>query len=257
MGRRPRGAPRAALPVVDVLAVSGGGEDGAFGAGVLTAWTRTGTRPEFRLLTGVSTGALTAPFAFLGPAYDARLEEVYTRLAPSEVLRKRCLTAAIFNDAIFDTAPPFATISRILDEAMLADIAREYGRGRRLLVGTTDLDARRPVIWNLGAIAASGSPRALDLTRRLLLASAAIPGAFPPVMIDVEADGRRYQEMHVDGGATAQMFLFPGRPRPRRSPPARRPAPCASGSSATAGSTPTGPRPTAAPFPSPAPRWRP
>lgn len=92
---------------------------------------------------------------------------------------------------------------------MMAAIAREYEKGRLLLIGTTNLDVMRPVIWNIGAIAASGRPGALDLFRRLLMASSAVPAVFPPVLIDVEVGGQHYQEMHVDGGAVAQMFLYP------------------------------------------------
>jgi predicted acylesterase/phospholipase RssA len=195
----------------DVLVLSGGGEDGAFGAGLLTEWTRQGTRPEFRVVTGVSTGALTAPFAFLGPSRDAQLREVYTNIDISRVLAWREWHAAVFDDAVGDSAPLAATIARFLDEGMLAEIAAAYDAGRVLLIGTTDLDARRGVVWNMGAIARSGAPGALDLARRVLLASASIPGAFPPVMFDVEAEGRRYQEMHVDGGAVSQLFLFPER----------------------------------------------
>lgn len=201
--------PRAPLPMTNILAVSGGGEDGAFGAGLLCGWTETGTRPVFNLVTGVSTGALTAPFAFLGPAYDGALRDVYTNVTIRDVAESRGMVAAIFDDALADTAPLYRTISRHLDETMLAALARAYDDGRLLLIGTTNLDAQIPVVWNIGAIAKSGDPRALDLIRRLLLASAAVPGAFPPVMIDVEIDGRRHQEMHVDGGAIAQAFAYP------------------------------------------------
>jgi predicted acylesterase/phospholipase RssA len=197
------------LPETDILAVSGGGADGAFGAGLLTGWTEAGTRPEFKLVTGVSTGALTAPFAFLGSAWDPKLTAVYTEIKPADVFEKRGFTAAIWNDAMSDTAPLWRLISRYVNQEMLAAIAGEYAKGRLLLIGTTDLDARRPVIWNIGAIAASGQPQALDLFRKILLASAAIPAAFPPALFDVEVNGQRYQEMHVDGGAIAQMFLYP------------------------------------------------
>jgi Patatin-like phospholipase len=208
--RRFRGLPASAvLPPLNLLAVSGGGENGAFGAGLLTAWTERGDRPVFDLVTGVSTGALTAPFAYLGSAWDAQLRAVYTEITLADVLVKRGLTAAVWDDALSDTTPLFGTISRQLDDRMLAAIAEAYGQGRLLLVGSTDLDAQMPVIWNIGAIAASGHPRALDTIRRILLASAAIPGAFPPVMFDVTLDGRPYQEMHVDGGAFAQAFLYP------------------------------------------------
>jgi hypothetical protein len=197
------------LPSVSYLAISGGGDNGAFGAGLLNGWTQAGTRPEFKMVTGVSTGALIAPFAFLGPDYDAALREVYTTMTPERVYRARGIAAALFDDAMADTTPLSEVIAKHADEKMLAAIAREYGEGRLLLIGTTDLDAQRPVIWNIGALAASGHPQALDLFRKILRASAAIPGAFQPVMVDVELDGRKYQEMHVDGGAIAQLFLYP------------------------------------------------
>lgn len=199
----------AMVPELNLLAVSGGGENGAFGAGLLNGWTTQGTRPVFDLATGVSTGALTAPFAFLGPAWDGPLREVYTEITPEQVLRRRWLTAAIFDDALADTTPLFETISRYLDERMLAAIAAGYAEGRLLLIGTADIDAQEPVVWNIGAMAASGHPRALDTIRRILLASAAIPGAFPPVLFDVTLDGAPHQEMHVDGGTFAQAFLYP------------------------------------------------
>jgi predicted acylesterase/phospholipase RssA len=205
LGLRP-GQP---LPKVNLLSVSGGGENGAFGAGLLCGWSELGTRPEFNLVTGVSTGALTAPFAFLGRDYDPQLRAVYTDLTLRDIAESRGLLAALFDDGLADTTPLFRTISRYLDQSMLAAIARAYQGGRLLLIGSTHLDAQVPVIWNIGAIAASGHPRALDSVRRILLASASIPGAFPPVMFDVLVDGQPHQEMHVDGGAFAQAFLYP------------------------------------------------
>ncbi len=202
-------APDAALPEMQLLAVSGGGENGAFGAGLLCGWSEQGTRPTFELVTGVSTGALIAPFAYLGASHDPQLRAVYTELTPDRVLLKRAMTAALFDDAMADNSPLLKTISRYVDESMLADLAKNYEEGRLILVGTSDLDAQQGVLWNLGAIAKSGHPRALDTIRRILLASAAIPGAFPPTMFDVTLDGTAYQEMHVDGGAYAQAFLYP------------------------------------------------
>lgn len=199
----------AKLPPADYLAVSGGGEDGAFGAGLLIAWTESGQRPEFKMVTGVSTGALIAPFAFLGPAYDDKLKQVFTKTSEKSIFTKRFFTAAFFDDALSDTSPLFALISGYVNDDMMKDLAREYQKGRLLFIGTTYLDARRPVIWNIGAIAASGDPKAAEVIRKILLASAAVPMAFPPVMFDVVADGQHYQEMHVDGGAFAQLFLYP------------------------------------------------
>jgi predicted acylesterase/phospholipase RssA len=198
-----------AMPELKLLSVSGGGENGAFGAGLLCGWSEQGTRPEFDVVTGVSTGALTAPFAFLGPRYDPQLRAVYTELKPEQILKVRGFVAALIDDALADNTPLYETISRYLDAAMMGEIARAYGQGRLLLIGTANMDSQRPVIWNIGAIASSGHPQALETIRRVLLASAAIPGAFPPTMFNVTADGKPYQEMHVDGGAFAQAFLYP------------------------------------------------
>jgi patatin-like phospholipase len=208
--RRVRGLKTLAdMPPLQLLAVSGGGENGAFGAGLLCGWSVQGARPTFDLVTGISTGALTAPFAFLGPDYDPQLRAVYTQTAAHEILSKRSIAAALFNDALADNEPLFRTISRYVDDRMLAGIAAAYDAGRLLLIASTNIDAQVPVIWNIGAIAKSGHPKAADTVRRILLASAAIPGAFPPSMIDVTVDGKTYQEMHVDGGAVAQTFLYP------------------------------------------------
>lgn len=197
------------LPPAYYLAISGGGADGAYGAGLLCGWTAAGTRPEFKVVTGISTGALTAPFAFLGPAYDDRLRKVYTSVKTEQIATSRWILAAFTDDALMDTVPLRKLLVTLADEQMMRDIAREYARGRLLWVATTNLDSNRGVIWNIGAIASSGDPKALHLIHDILIASAAIPAAFPPVMIDVEADGKRYQEMHVDGGAKAQVFLYP------------------------------------------------
>jgi predicted acylesterase/phospholipase RssA len=197
------------LPPASFLAVSGGGDNGAFGAGLLCGWSETGERPVFKVVTGVSTGALIAPFAFLGPRYDRVLREAYTQISQKDIFRARSLLLALFNDAMADTTAMFRLVTRYVTRELLAEIAAEYEKGRLLLVGTTDLDARQPVIWNMTAIAASGKPEALDLFRKIMLASSAVPGAFPPVMIDVDVNGRAYQEMHVDGGASAQVFLYP------------------------------------------------
>jgi predicted acylesterase/phospholipase RssA len=183
------------LPPANFLAISGGGEDGAFGAGLLIGWTAAGTRPEFKLVTGISTGALTAPFAFLGPKYDDQLKAVYTTISQKDVLEQRGFLAAIYDDALADNAPLRQLVAKYVTADMLKDIAAENAKGRILAIGTTNLDARRPVVWNIGKIAASGNPKALDLVRDILVASAAIPGAFPPMMIDVEVNGKAYQEM--------------------------------------------------------------
>jgi hypothetical protein len=197
------------LPPANYLAISGGGDDGAYGAGLLCGWTAAGNRPEFKLVTGISTGALISPFAFLGPKYDAKLREVYTNTSPADILEARSFTAAVFDDALADNKPLWNLLQKHVTEKMLHDTAEEYKKGRILLIATTNLDNRRAVIWNMTKIAASGHPNALDLFRKLMMTSAAIPGAFPPTMIDVVAGGKKYQEMHVDGGTVSQVFVYP------------------------------------------------
>ena len=197
------------LPPAVFLAISGGGDNGAFGAGLLCGWTAAGDRPEFKLVTGISTGALIGPFAFLGSSYDDQLKEFYTNVSPKDILEKRSLMSALFSDAAADNRPLRELVEKAVTKNMLDAIAAEYKKGRLLLVATVDLDAREGLIWNMTKIAASGHPKALELFRSVMIASAAIPGAFPPTMIDVEAGGQKYQEMHVDGGTMAQVFIYP------------------------------------------------
>jgi len=207
--RASAGVTNGPLPPANFLAISGGSDDGAFGAGLLVGWSEAGMRPEFKLVTGVSTGALIAPFAFLGSDHDPQLRAVFTGVEPDDIFERRSILTVLFKDSFADTAPIYRLISHYVNDEMLAAIAREYAKGRLLLIGTTNLDDGRPVIWNIGAIAASGKPGAIELFRKILLASAAVPALFPPVLIDVEVGGKRFQEMHVDGGAVAQMFLYP------------------------------------------------
>ncbi len=191
------------------LALSGGGGDGAFGAGLLNGWTKAGDRPEFTVVSGVSTGALMAPFAFLGPAYDATLREMYTGGFGVTLLDSPSLINAIFGSGVFDGNRLQSLVGKFVTNDVVAQVAQEHRRGRRLLMLTTNLDAQRPVIWNMGAIAASGSPGAVELFRSVMAASASIPGAFSPTLITAEGDGRRFQEMHVDGGVTGNVFILP------------------------------------------------
>jgi hypothetical protein len=191
------------------LAVSGGGQNGAFGAGFLVGWTAAGDRPEFMAVTGVSTGALIAPFAFMGPGYDAQLEAVFTTISTRDILRKRTWLAAATSDALADIEPLRALLSRHINGKFLDDFVKECNRGRQLLIATTNLDSGRPVQWRLCDIALSGHPQALELIRAVILASVSVPGAFPPAIIEVETeDGQRFDELHVDGGVTAQVFLY-------------------------------------------------
>ena len=191
-----------------VLALSGGGADGAFGAGLLAGWSARGTRPQFTIVTGASAGALIAPFAFLGPAYDETLKSVFATGEMANLLQSEGL-AGLFGTGLFKTEPLRDLVARHVDAHMLAAIAREYRAGRRLYVVTTNLDAQRTAIWDMGKIAASEGPGALDLFRNVLTASASIPGVFSPMLIDVDVDGRHSAEMHVDGGVTTNVLILP------------------------------------------------
>lgn len=202
-------------PVINGLVLSGGGEDGAFGAGLLCGWTKSGTRPQFKVVTGISTGALIATFAFLGPAYDNHLRIAYTTVSDQDIYEQHSKFAIILSLAnirplpsVADNKPLANLINRLITPQVLADVAKEQLKGRRLLVGTTQLYAERLVIWDMGAIATSGSPQALNIFRQVLLASASIPVSFPPQFFTVEAGGRKYSEMHVDGGVEAELMLF-------------------------------------------------
>ncbi len=186
------------------LAISGGGSAGAFGGGVLTGWTELGKRPEFAMVTGVSIGALIAPYAFLGPGYDEAVRKNFTTISAADIFEDR-----MSRDSLFDYWPLKRQIEQNVTGKLLAEIAAQHARGRRLLVATTSLDAGRRVVWNMGAIAARGDQRAIELFRAILLASCSIPGIFAPVAIEVEANGRKFQEMHSDGTLTAPFFVVP------------------------------------------------
>lgn len=201
--------PDARYAPINYLALSGGGGNGAFGAGLLVGWTEHGSRPEFRAVAGISTGALTAPFAFLGAEYDGLLKDLYTTTSTKQIVEKRSVFTIFNTDAAAQSGPLRKLIADVIGGKVLAQIAMEHNKGRRLFIGTTNLDAERPVIWNIGAIAASGQPDALTLVHDILLASAAIPGIFPPIYFKVAARGQIYDEMHVDGGTTSQVFLYP------------------------------------------------
>ena len=186
------------------LAISGGGSDGAYGAGVLTGWSEAGTRPEFAVVTGSSIGSLIAPFAFLGPRYDEEIRKNFTTIAAADIFEDRAT-----RDSLFDHWPLKRVIEQRVTPKLLAEIAAEHARGRRLLVATSNLDAGRRVVWNMGAIAARGDDKALKLFREILLASCSIPGFFSPVGIEVEANGKRFEELHNDGTLTAPFFVIP------------------------------------------------
>jgi len=191
------------------LALSGGGANGAFGAGLLNGWTDAGTRPPFVIVTGISTGALIAPFAYMGPQYNQQLKELYTTISTKDILKLKGIFNIFGTDSVSDTSPLKSLLEKYMDEKFLQGIAKEYAKGRILLIGTTNLDAQRPVIWNMGKIASSNHPDAAKLFRNIMVASASIGSAFPPAYLEVEVDGKRYDEMHVDGGTTSQVFLYP------------------------------------------------
>ncbi|HSR80014.1 MAG TPA: patatin-like phospholipase family protein [Hyphomicrobiaceae bacterium] len=194
-------------PVSNLLAISGGADDGAFGAGLLVGWSAQGSRPEFDLVTGISAGALIAPFAFLGRDHDRELAGLFTSYGADQIYQANVLSGLLGGNALADSAPLARLIEHYVDGRFLRFIAAERAKGRFLLVGTTNLDAQRPVYWDMGKIAQKGNAQALDLFRRVLLASASIPGVFPPVLVEVQAGGHLYQEMHVDGGTTREVFF--------------------------------------------------
>jgi len=186
-----------------VLAISGGAANGAYGAGLLNGWSHSGARPVFKVVTGVSTGAIIAPFAFLGTDYDGKLKEFYTKYSTRDVARMH-----LSNNAFTSTWPLVQLIEKYFDEGLLKKIAVEYNNGRRLYVGTTNLDAQRLIIWDMGKIASIGDANSLKLFRKVILASVSIPMAFPPVYFNVEFQDKMYDEMHVDGGVVRQVFFL-------------------------------------------------
>jgi hypothetical protein len=196
---------------VNVLVLSGGGGAGAFGAGILLGWNRLGTLPSFQIVTGVSVGALIAPFAFLGPEWDNQLSRVFAGSHVPDLLRHRFFgwVSALFGWSIFQGGPLDALVDRYVTPDLLRAVAAQAAKGRMLLVATTDLDSGQVVVWNMGAIAARGGPQALGLFRRVLIASASVPGYFPPMLIPVQAAGRVFDEMHVDGSTSASILFAP------------------------------------------------
>ncbi|MCX8252641.1 Alpha/beta hydrolase [Beijerinckiaceae bacterium RH AL1] len=191
------------------LALSGGGGNGAYGAGILNGWTQSGRRPTFNAVSGVSTGALMAPFAFLGPAYDATLADIYTGGEAETLVAAPDFGRAAFGSSLFGGHRLLDLVSRYVTPDIVEAIAREHRAGRRLYVVTTNIDSKRGVVWNIGAIAASGRPDSIDLIRKVLAASASVPLVFAPQLIEVTADGREFQEMHADGNVTTAVFTLP------------------------------------------------
>ncbi len=200
-------SPGPATESFDILALSGGAYDGAFGAGVMGGWTTTGTRPKFTFVTGVSAGALIAPFAFLGPGYDGEMQKAFSEDAAEDLGDLGNILTLL---GTVDTRHEMLVtlVDKFVDQHLLQAVAAEHAKGRRLLILTTNLDAQRGVVWDMGAIAAGGM-QYRELFRNVLVASASIPGLFGPTYIEVQANGHAFREMHVDGGATSQVFVLP------------------------------------------------
>lgn len=211
-------------PKKNILVLSGGGAFGAYPAGLLVGWTEAGTRPEFDVVTGISTGALIAVFAFAGPEYDPILKQNYTSTTNKDIYRMKNIVRGLLTESLAESTPMRDRIKQTATPEMIAKVAAEHKKGRRLYIGTTDLDARRPVIWDMGQIACEDTEAARELFRMVVLASASIPGFFPPVRIPVTINGEKYVERHVDGGVTSSVFV-----RPPWMPPADRRDPAKSG----------------------------
>lgn len=196
-------------PPRHVLALSSGGLYGAYSSGFLAGWSDTGTRPEFDVVTGVSTGALIAPLAFLGPEFDDRMQQLYTSIRAEDVFKIRAWVTIPFKDAVASSAPLRKLIESQVTPELMERVAAEHRKGRRLYVGTTNLNTRRLVVWDMGAIAARPCPEGCRLFRDVLLASCSVPGMLPPVPFTVEVDGQTITELHADGGVSSQIFVPP------------------------------------------------
>jgi hypothetical protein len=193
---------------LNILSLSGGGAGGSFGAGVLMGWTRQGTRPDFDIVTGVSVGALYAPFAFLGSSWDEQMVQAFPRSRLEHLLRGS-LASTLFGASLYRGKPLHDLVDGLVTVQLLQAVARESSTGRVLLVATTNLDTQEAVIWDLGAIARQGDDHARALFRDVLIAATSIPGIFPPVMIQVQQAGSTYQEMHADAATTTSLFVAP------------------------------------------------
>jgi len=180
---------------------------GAFGVGVLSGWTETGERPVFDVVTGISTGGLIATYAFLGPKYDERLRTTMIGITRADILRGRPAVNLPFANSLYTSRPMAKLIEKEVTPETLAEVAAAHAEGRRLYIGTTNIDTHKLVIWDMGAIASRGTCESADLYRKIVLASSSVPGVFPPVKLEVEVDGQRYDELHVDGGVSDEVIF--------------------------------------------------
>ena len=192
-----------------VLVLTGGGSYGAYRAGVLAGWTESGARPVFDVVTGTSTGALIGSFAFLGSDYDAFLRRYYTCVTNDDLYHRRHFPFSLLAESLADSTPLAKMIAEAITDERVQAMAAEHRKGRRFYVGTSDLDTRRGVVWDIGALAARDTPGDRELVRNILVASSSIPGFFPPVRIPVMVDGVRHVERHVDGVTSASMLFAP------------------------------------------------
>jgi predicted acylesterase/phospholipase RssA len=191
---------------LNILAMSGGGANAAFGAGALVGLTRSGSRPQFTVVTGVSAGALIAPYAFLGSAWDAELVEIYTSGQAEHLLQPRGL-GALFGSSIYRGTPLVDLVNHYTTDALIQAVAREAATGRLLLIVTTDVETGEPVVWDLGSIAVNGGPHARTLFRDVLVASASVPGMLPPTIIRVPEEHTTIEEAHVDGTISVPFYV--------------------------------------------------
>ncbi len=191
------------------LALSAGGEGGAYGAGYLNGWTRRGDRPAFDVVTGVSAGALIAPFAFVGSSVDAELAAFFQDGMASQLNQRNSLLQGVFGQSLYPSGPMSLLIKSQVNDDLIDQVADRHRAGARLLVLTTNLDAGRGVVWNIGAVAASDQPTRYDLFRSVLQASASVPAFFPPTEIVSQSSGTQLTELHVDGGTIRQLLFLP------------------------------------------------
>ncbi|MCH2176422.1 MAG: patatin-like phospholipase family protein [Lentisphaeria bacterium] len=191
------------------LAISGGGNKGAYGAGILCGWTKRGDRPEFTRVTGISTGAIISVFAYLGPSYDIQLKEIYTKYETKDIAREKHFFSLLGADSLMDTKPLERILASYITPHVVEEIAQQYRLGRRLHIGTVNLDAGRAVTWDIGRIASSSHPDKIEIICKIIMASSAIPMVFSPVSFEVEYNDQIFQELHVDGGTGSQVFVYP------------------------------------------------
>ena len=194
---------------LNILALSGGGANGAFGAGILIGLEESGQLKDYSIVTGISAGALMAPFVFIGGDAFSRMKDVMLNINDKSVLGKKNFLNTVFKDAFTDGENLYQFIAEAFPEPMIEQIAAQHRSGKRLFIGTTHFDSGELVIWNIGAIANSDMPDKSELIYKVLAASASIPGVFPPQFIDVEHEGEIFEELHVDGGLATQVFFNP------------------------------------------------